>query len=490
MRAPSRAVNGLPARIPGVLLAPLLVGSISALAGGYWDDAFHTEHGRDEFLAAPHLAIYGGVALAGGALAFRIALAARTGGMRAVVGYPPLALAALSVAVTLASGPIDNAWHLAFGRDAVIWSPPHTLGIVGMAGLAAALLLELTRPDSRSSRMLEAVAGGFLVAALAFLVVEYETDVPQFGVVWYLPVLATATGLAFAIVMAVGRSRWEAVSAALAHLVFVAAVAVFLLALDYDLPKLPLLVAPAAAAEWLRRRGSAPWLIGAVYAAVMHLVYVAAVNLLGDGIRLEANDVLVSLPLSVIGAAGAFTVVLARPPARAAVVAAVVAVAAGAPGSALAHDPGQGDDRGTIALALRADARTVTLAAQVDAKACPGLGEGAIVARRAGETVRAALERRSCREYVGTLEVPEDGRWFVYAELKDHEGDTVESWLPIKVGEGREAVADASRYAYAPPDGSAGPAKATAGALMYLVMFGFLAAIVALVRRRPQRAPG
>ena len=490
MRGPSQTVNGLPARLPGALLAPLLVGSISALAGGYWDDAFHTEHGRDEFLAAPHLAIYGGVALAGGALALWIALAARTGGMRTVVGYPPLALAALSVAVTLASGPIDNAWHLAFGRDAVIWSPPHTLGIVGMAGLATALLLELTRPDSRSARALEAVAGGFLVAALAFLVVEYETDVPQFGGVWYLPVLATATGLAFAIVMAVGRSSWEAVSAAGAHLVFVAAVALFLLALDYDLPKLPLLVAPAAAAEWLRQRRKPPWLVGAVYATVMHLVYVAAVNLLGEGIRFETNDVLVSLPLSVIGAAGAFTVVLARPPARTAVVAAVVAIAVSAPASALAHDPGQGDDRGTIGLALRADGRTLTLSAQVGAKACPRLGEGSIVARRAGETLRAALERRSCRDYAGTLEVPEDGRWFVYAELKEHDGDTVESWLPIKVGEGHEAVIDTSRYAYAPPDRSAGPAKAIAGALMYIVMIGFLAAIVAVVRRRAERAPG
>ena len=474
--------------IPAWLLAPLLIGSVSALAGGYWDDAFHTEHGRDEFLAAPHLAIYGGVTLAGGALALWIALAARTGGMRSVMGHPPLALAALSVAVTLASAPIDNAWHLAFGRDAVIWSPPHTLGIIGMAGLAAALLLELTRPDAHWPRALQASAGGFLVAALAFLVVEYETDVPQFDIAWYLPVLTTATALAFAIVMSAG-SPWDATWSAVAHLVFIGAVSVLLLALGYDLPKVPLLIAPAALAEWLRQRDAPPPLIGVAYASAVHLVYVPAVNLLGEGIRLDAGDVLLSLPLSLLGAAGAFSLVLSnrrRRRATPAVVASVLlAVILAAPAPATAHDPGQGDDRGTMRLATSAEGRTVALHARVPAATCGEFGEGEIVVRRAGDTLRAPLERDNCRDFAGALEVSEDGRWFVYAEL-ERAGETVESWLPLKVGHGDETVTDESRYAYAPPDGSSGPVKAIVGALMYAVMLGFVAAIVVLVRRRSE----
>ena len=477
--------------IPGWLLAPLLLGSVSALAGGYWDDAFHTEHGRDEFLAAPHLAIYGGVTLAGGALALWIALAARTGGIRSVVGYPPLALAALSVAVTLASAPIDNAWHLAFGRDAVIWSPPHMLGIVGMAGIAAALLLELTRADARWPRALQASAGGFLVAALAFLVVEYETDVPQFDVAWYLPVLTTATALAFAIVMAAGRSRWDATWSAIAQLLFVGAVALLLLALGYDLPKLPLLVVPAVVADWLRHRGLAPAFVGAAYAAALYLVYVPAVNLLGEGIRLDAPDVLLSLPLSLVGAAGAFALVLSTPrtwrAASAAGATLLPVLVLAAPTPALAHDPGQGDDRGTMRLAASAEGRTVALHARVAAATCGEFEDGEIVARRAGNTLRAPLDRVSCREFVGALDVSEDGRWFVYAEL-ERSGETVESWLPLEVGHGAETVTDESRYAYTPPDTSSGPVKAIAGALMYALMLGFLAAIVVLVRRRSHDA--
>ena len=477
--------------IPGWLLAPLLIGSVSALAGGYWDDAFHTEHGRDAFLAAPHLAIYGGVTLAGGALALWIALAARTGGVRAVVAHPPLALAALSVTLTLASAPIDNAWHLAFGRDAVIWSPPHVLGIVGMAGLAAALLLELTRADARWPRALQASAGGFLVAALAFLVVEYETDVPQFDIAWYLPVLTTASAFAFAIVMAAGRSRWDATWSALAQLLFVGAVALLLLALGYDLPKLPLLVVPAWLAEWLRHRDVAPPLVGAAYAAALYLVYVPAVNLLGEGIRFDAPDVLLSLPLSLAGAAGAFALVLSDPrsrcaaPAAAATLLSVLMLAAPTP--ALAHDPGQGEDQGTMRLATSAEGRTVALHVRVAAATCGEFGDGEIVARRAGNTLRAPLERDSCREFAGALEVSEDGRWFVYAEL-ERAGETVESWLPLKVGHGAETVTDESRYAYTPPDTSSGAVKAVAGGLMYALMLGFAGAIVVLVRRHPRRA--
>jgi hypothetical protein len=129
--------------MPLAVVGLSFLGALSALAGGYWDDAWHTERGRDEFLIAPHVAIYAGIALAGGALATWVLLRARRHGLRAVLEHKPLALAVVAVGATLASGPIDNAWHEAFGRDAVIWSPPHILGIAGTFALAAAIMVEL-----------------------------------------------------------------------------------------------------------------------------------------------------------------------------------------------------------------------------------------------------------------------------------------------------------------------------------------------------------
>jgi hypothetical protein len=195
---------------PLAVVLVALAGGTAALAGGYWDDAWHTERGRDEFLIAPHVAIYLGVALAGGALTVWAVRAAGREGLSAVWRHRPLALALVSVAVTLASGPIDNAWHIAFGRDAVLWSPPHMLGIAGTLGLAAALVAELGRRPERWAQPLAFAAGALLVASAAFPTAEYETDVPQFGEVFYLPALAFGTSVALTLVRTAFEARWAA----------------------------------------------------------------------------------------------------------------------------------------------------------------------------------------------------------------------------------------------------------------------------------------
>jgi hypothetical protein len=113
-------------------------GGVVAIVGTYWDDAWHTDRGRDSFLIAPHLTLYGGVLVAG---VVALGWAARrwaASGARGVVTDPPLALALAGPAGTLVSAPIDDARHRLFGRDAVLraalggqwplahrcWSPP------------------------------------------------------------------------------------------------------------------------------------------------------------------------------------------------------------------------------------------------------------------------------------------------------------------------------------------------------------------------------
>jgi hypothetical protein len=100
-------------------------GSAAALFATYWDDSWHTDKGRDEFAIAPHLLLYGGVLVASLAVAAWGLLAWRragwgAAGVRAVLGQPALLLAGIGGATTLLSGPVDNAWHEAFGRDAVV----------------------------------------------------------------------------------------------------------------------------------------------------------------------------------------------------------------------------------------------------------------------------------------------------------------------------------------------------------------------------------
>ena len=470
------------------VLALILFGALLALAGGYWDDAWHTTRGRDAFLIAPHLAIYGGISAAGAALGLWAVRGVRNVGLGAALTYPPLALAIVAIAVTLLSAPVDNAWHLAFGRDAVIWSPPHTLGIVGTASLAFALLLELSNRAEAHPRQAVPVAGALALTALGFLVVEYETDVPQFGPEWYLPVLATGSAFALGQVRLLGERPFAATEAAFVHLGLIAAVAGFLLLLGFDAPALPLLVVPAAVLDYLWRRGVGLLLTAGVYAAALIAVYAIAGTTLPGAVPLARDDLLVSVPVVVVGTGLALSLAglpprRARPlagTATACVLTWLTALALAAP--AVAHDPGQGEPAGNVSLALQASDRRVALRGLLPGRTCRATGDGDLVARRAGRTFRSPLQRRGCQVY-GAIEVPETGRWFVYLDLATGRGQRLESWLPIDVAQGRSHATERSRYAYLTEASSGGWAKTAVGAALYAGVVTLFAATAMLSRR-------
>jgi hypothetical protein len=487
--------------LPGWLVVPILLGSAAALLGGYWDDAWHTERGRDSFWIAPHAAIYAGVTASGAALAAWALLVARAAGVRAGLAHPPLLLAVVGVVATLGSAPIDNAWHEAFGRDAVVWSPPHVLGIAGTAALAAALCVELAARRGAGRRRLAVVAGGLLVAALGFAVVEYETDVPQFDEAWYLPVLATGALLGLGIARGALATPWAATRTAAVHLVLLALVGVALAALGYDAPLLPLLVAPAAALDLAARARARPLVKAGAAVGALYAVYVPYLALASRGVRLDAADVAAGLPVALLAgwavlaalerATGGRRGAAGRPrsapsaPTSAAALAVALALAAPAPG--LAHDPGQGEDAGALDLAVVARGRAVELSAGRTG-ACPRLAPSAVVARRAGEALRGPLRRTGPCRFTGALRVPVEGRWFVYAELvagRDH----MESWLPVEVRDGHVVrAAERGRYAYEPPPAGTTAVEVAAGVALYGLVLALLAAIVALAGRAARRA--
>ena len=119
------------------------------MVGVYLDTAWHRTVGRDSFFILPHLFIYGGglgvwaAALAG--------IAGATLGRRDEFGGPVLhigrvklpfgfALTAIGILVIMAAAPVDAWWHNTFGKDVLIWSPPHLQLHLG-AGIAALGLL-------------------------------------------------------------------------------------------------------------------------------------------------------------------------------------------------------------------------------------------------------------------------------------------------------------------------------------------------------------
>ena len=91
----------------------------------------------------------------------------------------------------LARAPVDELWHREYGRDAVLWSPPHLLAMSGSAALLAGLVLGMPAGTTRARLGSALALGAFLVP-----VMEYEADVPQFGAALYLPVVVLGVALA------------------------------------------------------------------------------------------------------------------------------------------------------------------------------------------------------------------------------------------------------------------------------------------------------
>ena len=483
-------------RAPLPLLAVAFLGAMSALAGGYWDDAWHTERGRDSFFIAPHIAIYAGIAAAGAALTGWALLVAGRSGAVAVWRHRPLVLALISVALTLASGPIDNVWHVAFGRDAVIWSPPHMLGIAGTLGLGAAILAELATWPERWARSLTVVAGGLVLASAGFSTAEYDTDVPQFDEAFYLPVLGLTTGIGLLLVRLASDARWAATSAAVMYLGFMVAVGGFLSLVDFPPPALPLLLLPALVVDTAVRRRWSPIAGGLLFAVALHVSYVPVRNWLGDGVAFDMADVVLGGGLTAVAGIalfalartvdGGWTPVGLPPSATAVALVAALLVPAVTAEDAAAHDPGQGEDAGSLALRLQSDGHDIRLDGRLRPADCTSTQAVAIVVRRAGNVLRAPLTATDCR-IAGRLTVSGRGRWFVYAELR-RAGRAVESWLPITVGDGSAQISDTERYAYLPPERSSGAIKVVGGIVLYAAMAGLVVAAFILVaggRARP-----
>jgi len=464
-----------------------LVGGIVALFGTYWDDAWHTDRGRDSFTIPPHLLLYGGVLVIGAAaVLWAVILFRQEHRLQSVTRYPPLLLALIGDVVTLASAPIDNAWHTAFGRDAVLWSPPHLLGIVGLLTVGSGMLLAVSQQSGRRGYLVTSAVGALVLCVSLVPVMEYESDVPQFASVWYLPVLTVGSLIALTLLHAASQRHWIGTASALLSTGLRAGIILFLLFLGFSLPLLPLIIVPAlvfdATARWRW-----PRIIRAVlYALAVYASYVPYLNFLLGGIHVTLIDVMVGLPLAalvnwlVLTVVEAPTLQLRRLPAAIFLVGCLFLLV---PGQALAHDPGQGNEIGQMRLTATVRGSTATLSASVTSTlACDQLEPRTLEARRSGETIAGPLRQVVPCQFQGVIQLPDRGRWFVYAELTDH-GQKVETWLPVITGGAVTHFGKlASLYELEAVSGST--VEVLSSTLLYILIFALFSAILLVVRHQ------
>jgi hypothetical protein len=249
-------------------------------------------------------------------------------------------------------------------------------------------------------------------------------------------------------------------------------------------PLVPLLVVPAIALDLTADRVRRP-LVAAALTTSLFAAYLPYLNWIKSDLFLDLGDVLVGLPLAFLGSLLALTLTSppqARSPRIGGLAGAAAALLLLLPGSALGHDPGQGDELTTASVTARTTGETGSLTVDLSGSGhCTDLAPVRLTARRAGDTVTAPLERRGECGFAGSVDLPERGRWFLYGELQHREGQ-LEVWLPVHSGDDA-TVTDQARSVYEPPAIEDPPLKLVAGLLIYLVLAAILIGIPVLYRR-------
>ena len=158
--SPAAAPRRARAVDPASVLLLAYVGGAIGMWGTFYDTAWHRTLARDSFWSLPHLFLYGGGIVAWIAVTLGIVLASRheladLGGPVGTlyrVRFPfGFALAGVGVAVVVGAAPVDIWFHATFGKDVLIWSPPHMQALVGGMIAAAGLLFAAAAQHGRGA---------------------------------------------------------------------------------------------------------------------------------------------------------------------------------------------------------------------------------------------------------------------------------------------------------------------------------------------------
>ncbi|UTA68348.1 hypothetical protein [Emticicia sp. 21SJ11W-3] len=203
-----RAVSSIQQILLGIPIYVYIsvVASKLVILGILWDIAWHMSIGRDGLFSAPHVLIYIGAASAGLFSGFKVLKTSFWGNDREknkMVNFWGIFYSSLGglfciwgglAAIT--SAPFDDWWHNTYGLDVEIFSPPHTVLLLGLmsvqVGAMVSVLAFLNRKDtfyflsaSQAERRLKRLQWMFVFTA-GFLVTTMFTALSEFLDRWQL----------------------------------------------------------------------------------------------------------------------------------------------------------------------------------------------------------------------------------------------------------------------------------------------------------------
>lgn len=478
--AESLSAESRPRWKDGRSAAPLVVrwlavtAGLSAIVATYWDGAWHTAIGRDSALEPPHLLLYSSLTVAAVAVGvWALTTAVRERSIFSVLRQRALLLSLGALVGIAASGGLDVLWHDYFGRDAVLWSPPHLLSVI--ASLVLIVGLTASGGGENRSMAIGIGLGAVLLATSMIPVMEYDSRVPQFTEIAYLPIVVVAALFAaWVIDFAVKGARVMAVAVS-AVIAFRAVIWGVLAAAGWPSVDVPFALLGLAVLDLPVRRRVDRVVLAAVAMSAIQLVVSAT------GLSSVALEAVIPAVVAVLAVAVVALLVARRiGGVRIAVVALVVLGASAQLGAtpAQAHDPGQGTDRGEISMSVEWVDSRVTVVVEPVSSTMP-IEFDRIVARRAGEVVEATIEEQGAGNGIVRASIELDGGdlWFVYAEFSSPEG-TLESWITVEAGESNSGT----RPLYEPPTAPVtDPEFLGASVALYLLAAALLAWAVRVV---------
>lgn len=311
---------------PDVAIGVIVLGGAVAMTGIYLDTAWHRTLGRDSFFILPHTLVYGG-----GASIFFAALAAitwatvrdaavfggavgRWGRLRVPFGF---ALTAIGVLWVAGAAPVDAFWHWMWGKDVLIWSPPHLLLAFGGDLTSLGVLVSVAAQRGHGALARPWLWRIVMLAVLVDLihrshyVLAHYTMIPQTRTPDFYPFLA-ALGFPFILVAAERAvGRFAATAAALLFVPVALSMDLMLQAIAFERYTIsPIVAIPALAVSLVaaaRARRDTPLLTGALAGAAFALVFTlveAAWMAAVVGQPWPWARVLAGLPRSLVAGAG------------------------------------------------------------------------------------------------------------------------------------------------------------------------------------------
>ena len=157
----SLSISGFKNRIEADPVIPLIMVSLGILltaSSGSWDITNHLLNRPETFFSPPHAGLYSGVVLVliGSLMSFRhyrhnsSKMSDDNNNRKFLPTY--LRLVLIGVVMLILAGPLDFAWHTAFGLDGLL-SPPHAVLTIGMVLCSIGAFLGLISKNNCYSRM-------------------------------------------------------------------------------------------------------------------------------------------------------------------------------------------------------------------------------------------------------------------------------------------------------------------------------------------------